>query len=1220
MTTGSQQFIEALKKEILILDGAMGTMIQTYDLTEEDFRLPELQDHPVLLKGNNDLLCLSRPDIVRSISRQFLEAGAEIIETNSFNSNHVSQADYQLTDWVGRLNYAAASLAREEVDRYMEETGKTCFVAGVLGPTGRTASMSPDVEDPAARNITFDALVETYLMAAKELAAGGVDLFLIETVFDTLNAKAAVYALGELEKESGQEYPYMVSGTITDASGRMLTGQTPEAFYTSLSHRSMTSVGLNCALGADDLIPHLESLSSVASCYISTHPNAGLPDELGNYNHSPEHMAGILEKIARRGLLNIVGGCCGTTPEHIRAIAEAVKPHAPRSLPKTQTKAMALSGLERMVVDSSSLFVNVGERTNVAGSRRFARLIREEKYEEALAVAHDQVENGAQIIDINLDDAMLDAQKEMRHVLNYFLSDPAVARVPFMIDSSKWEVVETGLKSLQGKGIVNSISLKEGEEEFLQRARSCMRYGAAVVVMAFDETGQAETKERKIEICSRAYDLLKNSGFPTEDIIFDPNIFAVGTGMEEHRRYAIDFIEATREIRRRMPETHVSGGVSNISFSFRGMNPVREAMHSSFLYHAIQAGMDMGIVNPAMLQVYSDIDPTLKELVENLLFDRTDTATEDLLTYAQNLSDDTGSTGTTAVDAWREEGIAERLKHALVKGITTYLTDDLSEARKQYASSVEIIEGPLMAGMDHVGELFGAGQMFLPQVVKSARVMKKAVAFLQPYLEEEKVAGSSSSAGKILMATVKGDVHDIGKNIVIIVLQCNNYDVIDMGVMVPNEDILARATAEKVDAIGVSGLITPSLDEMVHLAQEMESREMTIPLFLGGATTSDIHTAVKIDPAYSGPVARMRDASQTPGALSKFLGGEAAAQKKVFKEKYATLRENRKKAGPAQSVSLEQARKNAFVPDFSTYTPTRPQFLKDTQFINIPVTEVAPYIDWRFFLNAWDFKGSLESIMSDPLKSGEAKKLLREAQAFLRVIEGENLLKINGSLAFYPAASKGDDIYLYTGEDRREVLDIVPTLRQQMEKKDRPHLALADFIAPADSGVADYLGFFTVTAGLGQDKAEALYRHDNNDFHAILLSILADRLAEAYAEYLHEQVRKELWGFSPHESLSLEELLRVDYQSIRPAPGYPACPEHSQKEQILSLTRADTIGVHLTESYMMLPSASVCGYFFAHPDARYFSVGTISEEQLNDFSQRSGLSVSYLRSELAKNV
>ncbi|MGM0462082.1 MAG: methionine synthase, partial [Fibrobacterota bacterium] len=851
--------------------------------------------------------------------------------------------------------------------------------------------------------------------------------------------------------------------------------------------------------------------------------------------------------------------------------------------------------------------------------RKFARLIREKKYEEALDIAHNQVENGAQIIDINLDDAMLDAQHEMRVVLNYFLSDPAVARVPFMIDSSKWDVVEEGLKCLQGKGIINSISLKEGEDAFRDKARRAMGYGAAVVVMAFDETGQADTKERKVSICTRAYEILKHMGFPTEDIIFDPNVFAVGTGMDEHRRYAIDFIEATRTIRSTMPETHVSGGVSNISFSFRGNNAVREAMHSCFLYHAIQNGMDMGIVNPGMLQVYSDIDPELKKRVEDLLFDRSDTATEDLLDYSQGLTSQ-GGTQKKVDTAWRENPVAQRLKYALLKGITEYLEEDLTQARQEFNSSVEIIEGPLMGGMDHVGELFGEGKMFLPQVVKSARVMKKAVAILQPFLEAEKIEGDSQKAGKILMATVKGDVHDIGKNIVIIVLQCNNFEVVDLGVMVPNEVILKRAREEKVDAIGVSGLITPSLDEMVHLAQEMEKRRMDIPLFLGGATTSDVHTAVKIDPCYSNIVVRMRDASQTPGALTKCLGSEKDAQQQLYKDKYAAIRKKRREGTTTQTVSLAQARKNAFQPDFSDYVPHTPSFIGTKHVINQSVERLIDYIDWRFFLSAWSINGAFPDILEDPKKGAEAQNVMNDAMKMLGDIQEHNLLKINGAVSFFPAQSRGDDIIVYTDETRETVRTVIPTLRQQMVKKDRPHLALADFIAPHDSGIDDYIGFFVVTAGLGMDKAQKLFKKNTDDYSAIMISLLADRLAEAFAERLHDEVRKEYWGFSPHEDISLDDMLKVRYQSIRPAPGYPACPEHSQKEMIMDITQAESIGVYLTDSYMMRPSASVCGYYFAHPEARYFTVGKITDDQLRDFSKRTGLSVDYLTSELAQNV
>jgi len=1000
----------ANKKKILILDGAMGTMIQRFKLTEDDFRGERFKEHKSLLKGNNDLLSITRPDVIKSIHRDFLEAGADIIECNSFNSNAVSQSDYDLTDLVPELNYEAAKIAREVADEVEDETGRICFVAGILGPTSRTASMSPDVEDPAFRNTSFDELADSYIIGVENLIKGGVDVILIETVFDALNAKAALYAVEEYNIQNNVKIPVMISGTITDASGRTLTGQTAESFYYSLSHGNPTSLGLNCALGIKDLIPHLETLNNIVDGAVSVHPNAGLPDELGNYQESPLFMAEQLGILAKKGLLNIVGGCCGTTPAHIAAIAQEVKKYKPREI-KPRNEFMTICGLETMKIEKDTLFVNVGERCNVSGSRKFARLIREKKYEEALSVAQNQVENGGQVVDINLDDAMLDAETEMVTVLNYFASDPTVSKAPIMIDSSKWEVIELGLKSIQGKGIVNSISLKEGEEKFIFHAQRIKRFGAAVVVMAFDELGQADTKERKVEICQKSYDILVDKvGFRPEDIIFDPNIFAVGTGLDEHRKYALDFMEATEEIKRRMPRVHISGGVSNVSFSFRGNNLVREAMHSCFLYHNIKKGMDMGIVNPAMLQVYSDIEPRLRELVENLLFDRSEHATDELLEYAQTLNSDPTKKEVKTAE-WREKSVEERIDHSLVKGITDFLDDDIEEARAKAESSVDIIEGPLMDGMNHVGELFGSGQMFLPQVIKSARVMKKAVAYLTPFIEKEK-SGGNSSAGKVLLATVKGDVHDIGKNIVGIVLQCNNFEVIDLGVMVTCEKILETAEKENVDIIGLSGLITPSLEEMTYVAAQMKERGMKIPLFLGGATTSEMHTAVKIAPEYDNGVVQVKDASLAPNVVKSLLNPDKKEPfLKEVNAKYQKLRDTRNSV-VIEKVSLEEARENSFKVDWKEYTPPTPKIIGKKIIENYPIEEIAPYIDWTFFFRGWDFKGSFPAILEDEKRGTEAKKLLADAKEMLNYFAKTKKLKTSLTYGFFKAHSENDDIHL----------------------------------------------------------------------------------------------------------------------------------------------------------------------------------------------------------------
>jgi 5-methyltetrahydrofolate--homocysteine methyltransferase len=1210
-------FRRALKTEILMLDGAMGTEIQKRKLVEEDFRGEILKDHKGQLRGNNDLLTLTRPDVIKEIHKDYLAAGADIIECNTFSANSISQADYNLEHMVPELNLKSAQLAVEAAKEVEAETGRTCFVAGGIGPTTRTASMSPDVDNPAARNVTFDEMADTFYVAVENMVNGGVDAILIETVTDALNAKAAIYAIQQYNKDKGVNVPIMISGTITDASGRTLTGQTVEAFYTSLMHANPVSFGLNCSLGADDLLPHIETLAEIVDCAISVYANAGLPDELGNYNDSPNYMGKLLGNLAAKGKLNIVGGCCGTSPAHIKAMAETVKVHAPREIKKRRNNCW-LSGLERMTIDENTLFVNVGERSNVAGSRKFARLIREENYEEALSIAHNQVENGAQIIDVNLDDAMLDADKEMVTVLNYFGSDPSVARVPVMVDSSKWSVIEKGLKTIQGKGVVNSISLKEGEEAFISHAQTIMRYGAAAVVMAFDEVGQADTKERKIDICHRSYKILKEIGFNTEDIIFDPNIFAVGTGLEEHANYAVDFIEATREIKKLMPEVHISGGVSNVSFSFRGNNPVREAMHSVFLYHAIKAGMDMGIVNPSMLQVYSEIDADLKERVEDLVLNRRDDATERLLDVADSVKDGEAHKE-EKTQAWREGSVEERIDHSLVKGITEFLDDDIEEARAASPSAVTVIENHLMNGMNHVGKLFGAGEMFLPQVVKSARVMKRAVNYLQPFIEDEKAEGASTSAGKILLATVKGDVHDIGKNIVGIVLQCNNYEVIDLGVMIPNEKILEEAKKHNVDCIGVSGLITPSLEEMVHLAKEMQEQGFTIPLFLGGATTSELHTAIKIEPEYEHGVVQVKDASLAPGVVQNLLSKtKKEAYLKDLGEKYEKIRVDRaKNTAVVERVSLESARENSFKFDWDNYTPPAPSFTGVKTFTDFKVSEISKYIDWTFFFHGWDLKGSYPAIFDDAKKGVEAKKLFADAKKMLIKIEEDNLLDFSAVVGFFNAISNGDDIVL--SDDEGKILTTFSTLRQQVKKKSGSNLALADFIAPKETGLDDYLGLFAVTAGLRIE--ESIKTLGGDDYDSIMLKLLADRLAEALTEKMHELVRRELWGYSKDETLSQKEELQNKFRGIRPASGYPACPDHSDKNAIFELLDIpNSVDMSLTESFMMIPTASVSGFYFSNDSAKYFPVGKIGDDQLADYAERKNKTVEEVSKWLGTNL
>jgi len=1207
-----KNFTALLNERILFLDGAMGTMIQRHKLDEADYRGERFQDWPSDLKGNNDLLSLTRPQIIRDIHTQYLEAGADIIETNTFNSTRVAMADYGMEELAYEINVASARLAREAADAVTAQTPeKQRFVAGVLGPTNRTASISPDVNDPAFRNIKFDELVEAYTESTRALIEGGADIILIETIFDTLNAKAAVFAVDRLFEESGTRLPIMISGTITDASGRTLTGQVTEAFLNSLRHARPVSIGLNCALGAEQLRQYIEELSHLADIRISAHPNAGLPNEFGEYDETPEQIAAELGDWAANGFLNIVGGCCGTTPDHIRAIVAAVSQHPPRVVPEIETQCR-LAGLEPFNIGKDSLFVNVGERTNVTGSARFKRLIMEGDYETALDVARQQVENGAQIIDINMDEGMLESQDAMVRFLNLISAEPDISRVPIMIDSSKWDIIEAGLKCIQGKGVVNSISLKEGEEEFINHARLVRRYGAAAIVMAFDEEGQADTRERKVEICARAYKILTGQiGFPPEDIIFDPNIFAIATGIEEHNNYGHDFIEATHDIKTRLPHALVSGGVSNVSFSFRGNNPVREAIHAVFLYHAIKNGMDMGIVNAGQLAIYEDIPKELRERVEDVVLNRRDDATERLL----EIADDYRGDGKAAKQAdnleWREWDVNKRLEHALVKGITDFIEEDTEAARQAAEKSLQVIEGPLMDGMNVVGDLFGAGKMFLPQVVKSARVMKKAVAYLLPYMDAEKGDGARSN-GRILMATVKGDVHDIGKNIVGVVLQCNSYEVIDLGVMVPAETILKTAREKDVDIIGLSGLITPSLDEMVHLGKEMERQGFELPLLIGGATTSQIHTSVKIDPQYRGAVVYVADASRAVGVASTLLSED---RRKAYiaetKEKYRQLREQR--AGQQQDrklASLVEARANKFPTDWQNYQPAKPVFLGIRVFDDYPLAELVNLIDWSPFFKAWELAGKFPRILEDEVVGEEARRLFDDARAMLEKVVSEKWLSARAVIGFFAANTiNDDDIELYSDETRANRQTVFHFLRQQMNRRNQaPNHCLADFIAPANSGINDYLGTFAVTAGIGIEEKVAEFEADHDDYSSILLKALADRLAEAFAERMHERVRKEFWAYAAAENLGNDELIKEEYRGIRPAPGYPACPDHTEKGILWELIDPVThAGMTITESFAMLPTASVSGFYFSHPEARYFGTGKIARDQVEDYAARKGI-------------
>ena len=1239
MSDSATRLTHRLAHAILILDGAMGTMIQRHGLTEADYRGARFADWPRDLKGNNDLLVLTRPDVIGDIHRQYLEAGADIIETNSFNATRVSMADYGMEALAYEINVAAARLARDCADAYATPD-QPRFVAGVLGPTNRTASISPDVNDPGYRNIDFDTLVDAYAESTRGLLAGGVDLLLIETIFDTLNAKAAIFAVRQVFDADGVSRPIMLSGTITDQSGRTLTGQTTEAFYNALRHAEPLSIGLNCALGPYELRQHIEELSRIAACRVSTHPNAGLPNELGGYDLTPAQMAAEIADWARRGFLNIIGGCCGTTPAHIRAIAQAVAGLPPRACPDLPP-ACRLAGLEAFNIGADSLFVNIGERTNVTGSARFKRLIKDGDYDTALGVAREQVENGAQVIDINMDEGLLDAVAAMRRFLNLIAAEPEIARVPVMIDSSKWAVIEAGLKCVQGKPIVNSISLKEGEALFLHQARLCRRYGAAVIVMAFDEVGQADTQARKVEICTRAYRLLTEVvGFPAEDIIFDPNIFAVATGIEAHNHYAVDFIEATRAIKRTLPHAKVSGGVSNVSFSFRGNNPVREAIHAVFLDHAIRAGLDMGIVNAGQLALVDDLPAALREAVEDVILDRRDDATERLLAIAPDYQGGPQGGATESASAalvWREWPVAERLQHALVKGITDYIDADTEEARRALGRPLAVIEGPLMAGMNHVGDLFGAGKLFLPQVVKSARVMKKAVAYLYPFLEAEKAAAGATAqhAGRILMATVKGDVHDIGKNIVGVVLQCNNYEVIDLGVMVPAETILQRAREEGVDLIGLSGLITPSLDEMVHVAREMPRFGLDLPLLIGGATTSKLHTALKIAPQRAAPVVYVPDASRAVGVAANLLSGERCADYVAgIGAEYARLRAERAgKEAARKSMPLAAARANPVAIDWPAYAAPRPALLAPdfratapwpltlehhgeaviATLPDFPLTELVDTIDWLPFFHAWELAHQgFPAILDDAVIGAEARQLYAEARTFLARLVEERWLQARAVLGFFPANARGtDDIDLFSDEARTVPLAVLHHLRQQIPRsagRNQPNVCLADFIAPP--GQPDWLGAFAVTAGVGIEPHLARFQADHDDYGAIMLKALADRLAEAFAERLHQLVRTCYWGYAPAEALTNEALIAEQYRGIRPAPGYAACPDHTEKGTLWDLLAPDRrIGLTLTEHYAMLPTASVSGWYFAHPQARYFGLGKVQRDQVVDYASRKGLTL-----------
>ena len=1220
MSHTHKQLQNLLTQKICLLDGGMGTMIQSFNLTEADYRGESYKDHPIDLIGNNDLLSLTKPEVIQSIHTQYLQAGADIIETNTFNATSISLADYGMENLAYEFNLASAQIAREAVDA-ITTAEHPRFVAGILGPTNRTASLSPDVNDPAMRNVFFDDLVTAYTEAIRGLIDGGSDLLMVETVFDTLNAKAALFAIDQYFETTGKNLPVMISGTITDASGRTLSGQTTAAFWHSVRHIKPISIGLNCALGADQLRQYIAELSTIADTFVSAHPNAGLPNELGEYDETPEQMATQLDEWMSSGLVNIVGGCCGTTPDHIRAIAEAAKKHAPRQVPDLPVECR-LSGLEPLTINNNSLFVNIGERTNVTGSRKFLRLIKTKEYAEALQVAEEQIEHGAQMIDINMDEGMLDSQAEMTHFLHLCAMEPNITRVPIVLDSSRWDVLEAGLKCIQGKGVVNSISLKEGEEEFIRQARLIRRYGAAVIVMAFDETGQADTTARKNEICHRAYNILVNEvDFPPEDIIFDPNIFAVATGIEEHNEYAMAFFDAVTYIKQNLPHAKISGGVSNVSFSFRGNNALREAIHAVFLYTAVKNGMDMGIVNSSQLAIYDDIPPDIRERIEDVLFNRSETATEALLDIAHDVQ-------ATAKDnsedlAWREWPVRKRLSHALVKGITTHIVEDTEAVRLEMDNPLMVIEGPLMDGMNEVGDLFGSGKMFLPQVVKSARVMKQAVAHLSPFIEALK-DHSTKSKGKVVLATVKGDVHDIGKNIVGVVLQCNGYEVIDLGVMVPAETILDTAIKENADIIGCSGLITPSLDQMVNIAKEMVRRNITLPLLIGGATTSKLHTAVKIAPHTPSPVVYVKDASRVVHVANQLLHPANQAEYiQGIREEYAAIKSKYDNKKPATSgLTHAKAQANGFPTDWTQYQAVKPTFIGHRKIDDVSVSTLIPYIDWTPFFRSWQLAGQFPALLHDDIIGETARDLYQDATAMLAQIESEQWIEPKGIIGFYPAHSNGDDVIIFADEERKKPLETFHFLRQQMAKTDaRPNLCLSDFIAPHDAGKTDYIGFFAVTTGLELGPRIEHFDNKNDTYNSILLKALADRLVEAFAEYCHEQVRIHHWGYAPDEQLNNDALIKENYRGIRPAPGYPACPDHREKQKLFALLQVpQRVGMELTESCAMMPASSVSGYYFSHPDARYFGVGKIGRDQVESYANRQQVSLEETEKWLAPNL
>ena len=1254
VATKQNDIREILKSRILVLDGAMGTMIQRYKLEDHDYSGERFKDWAHDVKGNNDLLSLTRPDVIKEIHAAYFEAGADIAETNTFSGTTIAMADYGMEELVYELNFESARLAREVADEFTEKNpDKPRFVAGSMGPTNRTASLSPDVNNPGYRAVSFDQLVDAYYEQVQALTDGGSDILLVETVFDTLNAKAALFAIdkffsdareGKVERlpswriAEGEALPIMVSGTITDASGRTLSGQTTEAFLTSISHLPLLSVGLNCALGADLMRPYVQILADNSPFFTSAHPNAGLPNEMGEYDESPEQMGEVIDGFLRDNLINIIGGCCGTTPDHIRAIADIAGKYNPRPIPEREP-ILKLSGLEPMDITKMTNYVNIGERCNVSGSKMFARLIRSGDYDAALSVARDQVENGAQVIDVNVDEGMIDGVEAMKTFLNLIAAEPDISRVPLMIDSSKWEVIEAGLKCVQGKAIVNSISLKEGEEKFKESARNVLRYGAAAVIMAFDETGQADNYQRRIEICSRAYRILVDEvGFPPQDIIFDPNILTVATGMDEHNNYAVDFINATRWIKENLPHAKVSGGVSNVSFSFRGNEPVREAIHTAFLYHAVKAGMDMGIVNAGQLGIYDEIPKETLELVEDVLLNRRPDATDRLITFAETIKDK-GKVASGPDLTWRTLPVTERISHALVKGNADYIEEDVAECLPMFTRPLEIIEGPLMDGMSIVGDLFGAGKMFLPQVVKSARVMKKAVAFLQPYIEAEKQEGSSS-AGKILLATVKGDVHDIGKNIVAVVLGCNNYEIIDLGVMVPTDKILAAAIEHNVDIIGLSGLITPSLDEMVGVAKEMERRQFKMPLLIGGATTSRIHTAVKIDPNYSGAVIHVLDASRSVPVAGKLIQSDASQAQVLsdIKGEYAKLREDHaKRGGEKAHVAIDKARDNKAKIDWSNFTARRPEFLGTRVYDDYSLSDIAKYIDWTPFFQTWQLHGKYPKIFEDKVVGEEASRLFEDAAVLLGEIIRDKSLKAKAVIGFWPANSIQDDIVIHhyeeqpgqgneghgsqqhleyklsqsaeanlnAGELVNDTAVVLHHLRQQSQKAaNLPNYCLSDFVAPLETGHTDYLGAFAVTAGIGIEELLDRYEKDHDDYNSIMVKALADRLVEALTELMHERVRKEIWGYAKEEEFTNEELIKEAYKGIRPAPGYPACPDHTEKRMLFDMLDAEKLGITLTESFAMYPASSVSGWYFSHPDSRYFPVGKIFKDQVEDYARR----------------